>query len=111
MTGITAFAGWDVHDGGVTNDNGFKELHNNNWAYLNTKGIAGQSNPGSLKTFPIIIGEFGHVFDSPYNATFRDELVGIIPTCTLTCLPPAFAFLWPELGRPYPKNQQMEPVF
>ncbi len=58
--------GWTEANGGGNTDTsglGLPYTYYNNWAYLSETGVP-DATTGALNTFPIIIGEFGNVFNS-----------------------------------------------
>lgn len=60
-----------------------------NWAYLNSVGLYDAATQSRF-TFPIVVGEFGIVFNSSFNASehdFSDPLVSISEPMCLQYLP------------------------
>lgn len=80
-------AGWTQTNFGGNTDNsglGLPFTYFNNWAYLSEVGVP-PAGGGPNATFPVLIGEFGNVFNSSSNATsdnFSDDFVSLSPAVT-----------------------------
>ena len=65
--------GWtEANGGGNTDDSGLglPYTYYNNWAYLSSTGVPDAAT-GVPNTFPVIIGEFGNVFNSKQSSSIQ----------------------------------------
>ena len=72
---VTGWTEGNTDDAGL----GLPFTYFTNWAYLNSIGLYNGANNSKI-LFPILIGEFGIVFNSSFNASvddFSDPLVSL----------------------------------